>query len=79
MDLKTRADVNCEWKDGRTENLTPMSHPAKADATKILQIVMNSNAEEKVGRLTLSSVAHLCFLSAFVKWVIRSMKTHGLF
>ena len=39
-DLKARVDVNCEQKtDGRTdaltENRTPMSHPGKADATKI--------------------------------------------
>ena len=34
MDLKTRVDVNCEQKDGRTENQTPTSHTAKAGATK---------------------------------------------
>ena len=34
MDLKARVDVNFERKDGRTENRTPMSHPAKAGATK---------------------------------------------
>ena len=34
MDLKARVDVNFERKDGRTENRTPMSHTAKAGATK---------------------------------------------
>ena len=34
MDLKARVDVNCERKDGLTENRTPMSHTAKAGATK---------------------------------------------
>ena len=79
MDVKTRVDVNCERKGGRTENRMPVSHLAKADATKIVKRVMNSIAEEKVGRLTLSSVAHLCFLYAYVKEVILSMKTYGLF
>ena len=35
MDLNARVDVNCERKDGRTENPTPISHLAKAGATKI--------------------------------------------
>ena len=43
MDLKARVDVNYERKDGRTdeqpdartENRTPMSHTAKAGATKM--------------------------------------------
>ena len=34
MDMQARVDVNCERKDGRTENRTPMSHTAKAGATK---------------------------------------------
>ena len=43
MDLNVRVDVNCGRKDGRTdgrtggrtENQTPVSHLAKAGATKI--------------------------------------------
>ena len=43
MDLNARVDVNCGRKDaqtdgltdGRTENRTPISHLAKAGATKI--------------------------------------------
>ena len=35
MDLKARVDVNCEQKDGQMENRTPMSHTAKAGATKM--------------------------------------------
>ena len=34
MDLNARVDVNCGRKDGRTENRTPISHFAKAGATK---------------------------------------------
>ena len=42
MDLNARVDVNCGWKDGQmerlmdgqTENRTPISHLAKAGATK---------------------------------------------
>ena len=38
MDLNARVDVNCGRKDGRTdgrtENRTPISHLAKAGATK---------------------------------------------
>ena len=33
MDLNARVDVNCGWKDGRTENRTPISHLAKAGET----------------------------------------------
>ena len=40
MDLNARVDVNCKWMNGcidlltyeRTENRTPISHPAKAGA-----------------------------------------------
>ena len=35
MDLNARVDVNCGRKDGRTENRTPISHLAKAGATKM--------------------------------------------
>ena len=34
MDLNARVDVNCGRKDGRTENRKPISHLAKAGATK---------------------------------------------
>ena len=34
MDLNARVDVNCGRKDGRTEHRTPISHLAKAGATK---------------------------------------------
>ena len=34
MDLNAWVDVNCGRKDGRTENRTPISHLAKAGATK---------------------------------------------
>ena len=34
MDLNARVKVNCGLKDGRTENQTPISHLAKAGATK---------------------------------------------
>ena len=34
MDLNARVDVNCGRKDGRIENRTPISHLAKAGATK---------------------------------------------
>ena len=34
MDLNARVNVNCGRKDGRTENRTPISHLAKAGATK---------------------------------------------
>ena len=38
MDLNARVDINCGRKDGRTdlrtENRTPLSHHAKAGATK---------------------------------------------
>ena len=40
MDLNARVDVNCGRKDGqtdgRTENRMPISHLAKAGATKIM-------------------------------------------
>ena len=36
MDLNARVDVNCGRKDGRMENRTPISHLAKAGATKIM-------------------------------------------
>lgn len=44
MNLNTRVDINCEWADvwtdghadGRTENQKPISHPTKADATKVI-------------------------------------------
>ena len=40
MDLNARVDVNCGRKDGwtevRTDNRTPISHLAKAGATKSL-------------------------------------------
>ena len=36
MDLNARVDVNCGQKDGRTENRTPISHLAKACATKTM-------------------------------------------
>ena len=40
MDLNARVDVNCGRKDGRTdwrtENWTPISHLAKAGATKTI-------------------------------------------
>ena len=39
MDLNARADVNCGRKDGRTENRTPISHLAKAGATKTAFII----------------------------------------
>ena len=34
MDLNARVDINCGRKDGRTKNRTPISHLAKAGATK---------------------------------------------
>ena len=34
MDLKARVDVNCEQEDRQMENKMPMSHTAKAGATK---------------------------------------------
>ena len=37
MDLKARVDVNCEQKDGQTENRTPMVHTAKVGVTKITE------------------------------------------
>ena len=41
MDLNARVDVNCGQKDrqtdGLTENWTPISHLAKAGATKMIQ------------------------------------------
>ena len=39
MDLNTRVDVNCGWADGRTENPTPISHLAKAGATKRWKLI----------------------------------------
>ena len=36
MDLNASVDVNCGRKDGRTENRTPISHLAKAGATKTI-------------------------------------------
>ena len=40
MDLNARVDINCGqkdgWTDGLTENQMPISHLAKAGATKIL-------------------------------------------
>ena len=40
MDLNARVDVNCGrtdvLTDGRTENRTPISHLAKAGATKMI-------------------------------------------
>ena len=47
MDLNARVDVNCGRKDGRTENRTPISHLAKAGATKmslVLKIDPNCTA-----------------------------------
>ena len=51
MDLKARVNVNCKRKDGRmngwpdkTEYRTPMSHTAKAGATKS----MHSQANEQL-------------------------------
>ena len=36
MDLNARVNVNCGWEDGRMDgNWTPISHLAKAGATKI--------------------------------------------
>ena len=35
MDLNARVDVNCGWKDGQMENRTPISHLARAGATKM--------------------------------------------
>ena len=35
MDLNARVDVNWGRKDGQTENRTPISHLAKAGATKM--------------------------------------------
>ena len=35
MDSYARVSVNCGWKDGRTENRMPISHLAKAGATKM--------------------------------------------
>ena len=35
MNLNARVDVNCGQKDGRAENRTPLSHLAKAGATKM--------------------------------------------
>ena len=42
MNLNAKVDVNCGRKDGRTENRTPISHLAKAGATKMkyLKIVV---------------------------------------
>ena len=37
MDLNARVDVNCGRKEGQMENLTPISHLAKADATKMVK------------------------------------------
>ena len=43
MDLNARVDVNCGRKDGQTENWTPISHLAKAGATKIDPLRKESN------------------------------------
>ena len=49
MDLNARVDVNCGRKDGRTENWKPISHLAKAGATKNGH-VYNQRAEESVSK-----------------------------
>ena len=57
MVLNARVDVNC----GRTENRTPISHLAKADATKMVCIslwrveifcLLSSDTETLVGGVT---------------------------
>ena len=39
MDLNARVDVNCGRKDGRTENLTPILHFAKAKVGREIPVV----------------------------------------
>ena len=72
MDLNARVDVNCGRKDGRTENRTPISHLAKAGATKTVRNSLRSfnlrnrrpyvgsvlTGRRRVGRMNTESLEH---------------------
>ena len=70
MDLNARVDINCGRKDRQTENWMPISHLAKAAATKTYLLL----SQQKIylqQKDTFSSEATLpfLFLQAFSIWV----------
>ena len=58
MDLNARVEVNCERKDGQTENRMPILHLAKADVTK------KKKKEKKKGK---SCCPECCFINKLLR------------